>query len=144
MATKIGRTIARLLNYGFPIGSATNLIQETMFSGGHYAVVGDSNTTLAQTTGGIPEVHRIFQTENNQFEICIEIFASWNHGTGSMFTTNIERSGCRYIAPGEFGPWKANKSMLAEHLNQGLFPIIVDGKFYWSDTITFSELTSVL
>ena len=140
MATKIGRTIARLLNYGFPVGAATNLIQDTMFSGEHYAVVGDSNTTLAQTAGGMPEVHKIGLASKETFEISIKTFASWNHDIGTMFTPRLDISAVHYTAPGEFGPWKVNGTTIEKHLNRGLFPIISAGEFYWSNETSVAEL----
>ena len=144
MATKIGRTISRLLNYGFPVGSATNLIQKTMFSGGHYAVIGDSNATLAQTTVGIPEVHKISKASDCTYEIRIEVFESWNHATGSLYTPRAEGFDYRHIVPGEFGPWEVNRSMLSDHLDQGIFPIIANEEFYWSQNTSAVELIDKL
>jgi len=140
IATKIGRTIARLLNYGFPIGSSTNLIQETMFSGGHYAVVGDSNATLAQSTGGVPNVQKIELDDEGRFRLRIKTFASWNYGRGAMFTPYLDTTDYRYVIPGELGPWTVDRDTLASYLNHGLFPIIASGEFYWSDGVSVPEL----
>ena len=140
MATKIGRTIARLLNYGFPIGGATNLVQATMFSGGNYAVVGDSNASLAQTTEGVPEVQKVTLTDDGQFRLHIEAFASWNYDIGAVFSSHLDAFDCAHVIPGEFGPKKVDDSTLAEHLNRGRFPMIVAGEFYWSDNVSPRDL----
>ncbi|WP_254838394.1 hypothetical protein [Natronomonas marina] len=144
MATKIGRKIARLLNYGFPIGSATNLIQETMFSGEHYAVVGDSNATVAQSTGGVPNVQKIELDSDGRFRLRIEAFASWDYGIGAMFTPYLDAVDRRYVVPGELGPWTIDSDTLADYLDHGLFPIISAGEFHWSDNVSVSELRSRL
>jgi len=140
VATKIGRTIARLLNYGFPVGAARNLIQDTMFSGEHYAVVGDSNATLAQTTRGVPEVQKVTLTDDDQFKLHVETFASWNYDIGAMFTSHLNAFERNYVVPGEFGPKRIDDSTLAEYLDRGLFPIIAADKFYWSDKVSPQEL----
>ena len=140
MATKIGRIIARLLNHGFPIGAATNLIQDTMFSGEHYAVVGDSNASIAQTAGGNPEVLKINLVEDGRLELRSKVFTSWSHGIGTMIAPHFEISNDRYIAPGEFGPWIGDESLLENYLENGQVPIIAGGSFYWSDNISAPEI----
>ncbi|PSQ18498.1 hypothetical protein BRD02_00515 [Halobacteriales archaeon QS_8_69_73] len=142
IATKIGRTIARLLNYGFPVGAATNLVQDTMFSGEHYAVVGDSNATLAQSTGGAPEVKYVNIDDDGKFEIKIKKFANGTHGTGSLFTPRLNTAESRHIAPGEFGTWNVADKSLAEALNSRMAPIIANNEFYWSSDVSVSELRS--
>ena len=140
MATKIGRTIARLLNYGFPIGSATNLIQATMFSGGHYAVVGDSNATLAQSTGGAPSVKKIDICDNGKFKISIRKFANWTHDIGSMSVPYLNTSDSGYIIPGESGTWVVDSESLEKELNDRMTPVIAGGEFHWSKNTSTSEL----
>jgi len=140
MATKIGRTIARLLNYGFPVGAATNLVQDTMFSGEHYAVVGDSNASLAQTTGGAPSVRRIELDDSEDFKVKIEKFANCTHDIGSMFTSHLNESESRCIIPGEFGTWFVDSGVLDEELDSQLTPIIAGDEFYWSNNISAREL----
>ena len=140
VATKIGRTIARLLNYGFPVGSATNLVQDTMFSGEHYAVVGDSNATVAQTTGGLPEVQEIGMSKNGKFELNIKVFTSWNYDVGSMYSPTIDVTDCFYVCPGRFGSWIVEEETLEKYLDRETFPIIVGDDFYWSHNISTTDL----
>ena len=144
MATKIGRTIARLLNFGFPIGSATNLIQDTMFSGGHYAVVGDSNASLVQSVKGTPDVKKISVLDDGQFEVSVEAFASWNYDVGTMQTIYLDACDHRYVVPGDYGPWPVDKEFLNDFLSKEESPIIAGEEFYWPNETTAEELTSEL
>jgi len=140
MATKIGRTIARLLNYGFPVGSATNLVQNTMFSGEYYAVVGDSNVTMAQSTGGAPNVQEIELSDDGSFELRINAFTSQDYGIGAMFTPYLDMAERKYIVPGEYGPWEVDTSTLRNYLNHAVFPVIAADELYWSDDLSVTDL----
>ncbi|MEF8915242.1 hypothetical protein, partial [Natronomonas sp.] len=136
VATKIGRNIARLLNYGFPIGSATALIQETMFTGSSYAVAGDSNATLAQSNGPIPNVTRVELRGDGQFDIRIETFASWNYDVGSMYSPYIEGCSCHYVVPGELDSFIVDDDSLNDFLEISTFPLVGAENLYWSDEVS--------
>jgi hypothetical protein len=144
MATKIGRTIARLLNYGFPIGSATNLVQSTMFSGEHYAVVGDSNVAVAQSKGGPPGIQKIRLAETGEFNLRINVFTNQSYGIGAMFAPHFDMANRNCIMPGEYGPWEVDKSTLNNYLNQEPFPVVAAGEFYWSNDLSVPELKTEL
>lgn len=140
LATKVGKKIARLLNYGFPIGSATALIQETIFTGSNYAVVGDSNASLAQSNVAVPNVTRIKLRGDGLFDVNVETFASWNFDVGSMHRPYIEGCECDYIVPGELDTWRVDDEALNEYLDRYTLPIIGEGNLFWSDQITAETL----
>ncbi|QLD90290.1 hypothetical protein HWV07_15100 [Natronomonas salina] len=144
LATKVGKTVARLLNFGFPIGSATSLIQETIFTGSNYVVVGDSNAALAQSNVAIPNVVRVELRKDGKFDVTVETFASWNYDTGSMYRPYLDRCDCHYVVPGELDTWRVGDPALDEFLNISTFPIIGCGNLYWSDEITAEDLREQL
>lgn len=144
MATKIGRTYARLLNFGFPIGSATKLVQETMFSGAHYAVAGDSNAALAQSNMPVPNVAKVELLDGDRFEVTNELFASWNYDIGSMCRPYIEPCDYHYLVPGTTDTWAVEKEELDKFLNLSTFPVIAENNLCWSDEITASTLQQTL
>jgi hypothetical protein len=140
VATKIGKNVARLLNYGFPIGSATGLIQETMFTGSSYAVVGDSNATLAQSNIPVPNVVRAEIRGDGRFDINIEMFSSWNYDVGSMYRPLLQACDCHYVVPGEVDTFIVGESELEDFLDLSTFPLVGGGNLYWSDEITVQDL----
>lgn len=140
LATKIGKKIARLLNYGFPIGSATGLIQETIFTGSNYIVVGDSNASLAQSNVAVPNVTRVSLRGDGLFDVSVETFASWNFDIGSMHRPFIEACECAYIVPGELDTWRVDDDALDEYLERYTLPVIGQGNLFWSDQITAATL----
>lgn len=144
LATKIGKTIARLLNYGFPIGSATSLVQETIFTGSNYVVVGDSNAALAQSNVAVPNVARVALRRDGQFDVTIETFASWNYDVGSMIRPYLDGCDCNYIVPGELDTWKLDSESLGRFLETSTFPVVGCGNLYWSDEVSAATLRDQL
>jgi hypothetical protein len=144
VATKIGRNVARLLNYGFPVGSATGLIRETMFTGSSYAVVGDSNATLAQSNVPIPNVVRVGLRGDGRFDVRIESFASWNYDVGAMIRPYLDACDCHYVVPGEMDTWMVNDDSLNDFLEISTFPIVGAKNLYWSDEISANILREQL
>ena len=140
LATKVGKTVARLLNYGFPIGSATNLVQETIFTGSNYVVVGDSNAALAQSNVPVPNVARVSVRGDGRFDVSIETFASWNYDVGSIYRPYIGGCDCHYVVPGELDTWPVDEEALNEFLDISTFPVVGCGNLYWSDEICASTL----
>lgn len=143
-ATVIGTSIARLLNYGFPIGSATDLIQRTTFSGTNYAVVGDSNAAIAQCNVSVPNVAHVELKEDGLFKVSIETYASWNYGVGSIYQPYLEGCDFTHVVPGKLGPWTIDSEALDAFLQTSTFPLIGENNIYWSDEISASELLSQL
>lgn len=144
LATKVGKTVARLLNFGFPIGSATSLIQETIFTGSNYVVVGDSNAALAQSNVAIPNVVRVELKKDGKFDVTVETFASWNYDSGSMYRPYLDRCDCHYVVPGKLDTWRVDDPALDEFLNISTFPVVGCGNLYWSDEITAADLREQL
>lgn len=144
LATKVGKTIARLLNYGFPIGSATGLIQETIFTGSNYVVLGDSNAALAQSNVAIPSVTRVSIRGDGLFDVSVETFASWNYDIGSMYRPYLEGCECNYVVPGELDTWRVDSEALDEYLERYTVPIVGQGNLFWSDEITAATLREEL
>lgn len=140
LATKVGKTVARLLNYGFPIGSATNLVQETIFTGSNYVVVGDSNAALAQSNVPVPNVARVSVRGDGRFDVSIETFASWNYDVGSIYRPYIEGCDCHYVVPGELDTWPVDEEALNKFLDISTFPVVARGNLYWSDETCASTL----
>lgn len=144
MATEVGKTIARLLNHGFPLDSATNLVREVRLAGSHYAVVGDGNAAVAQSSSAIPYLTRVDLCDDDTFEVCIETFAGWNYHVGSMHRPYIDDCNCHYVIPGELDTWRVTHNELNAFLELHTHPVIAGRELFWSDEISASEIRNRL
>jgi len=141
-ATNIGMRFAQLLNYGFPVGTATDLIRETKLLANQYSVIGDSNATLVQPSGATTVVEHISLGPSNGFRVEETVYASWTLDVGSVFIPHYEDK--RLVVPAQWGPVDVSDAELADALDRWVFPIVAGGSFYWSDQVTVEELRSEL
>ena len=139
-ATVVGKELARLINYGFPMETAIQLIYEATFLGHDYVVVGDSTAALTQSSVPAPNLKRVELTENGLFSVEIETFASLNYDTGSMYEPYIAGNETHFVVPKTLGPWEITKQELTDLLGKANFPVVASGKLYWSDEVTAEEI----
>ena len=141
-ATVIGKRYAELLNSGFPIGAATDLIRETKVFANQYTVVGDGNATLVQPNGATTEVEMLSLAEDGGFQVEGTVYASWNSDIGSFYGLHYRRK--RMVVPNRWGPLSVSEEELATAMDRWMFPIVADETFYWSDEVSVAELRTEL
>ncbi|PSP48663.1 hypothetical protein BRC75_06095 [Halobacteriales archaeon QH_7_69_31] len=141
-ATLIGKRYAELLNAGFPIGAATDLIRETKVLANQYTVVGDGNATLVQPDGATTAVEKLSLAADGGFRVEGTVYASWNMDVGAILGLHYKRK--RMVVPNRWGPLSVSEEELATAFDRWMFPIVAGGKFYWSDEVSVAELRAQL
>jgi hypothetical protein len=141
-ATVIGKRYAELLNAGFPIGAATDLIRETKVFANQYTVVGDGNATLVQPDGATTAVEKLSLAADGGFRVEGTVYASWNMDVGAMLGLHYKRK--RMVVPNRWGPLSVSEEELATAFDRWMFPIVAGGTFYWSDEVSVAELRAQL
>lgn len=139
IATKIGRTMAQLLNRGFTIGGATTLIQDTMLSNKPYIVVGDSRTTVAQGEEATPGALEVSRHSDTELEFVNKVFTNNAQQVGSLIIPQLESTTC-YIAPVEIGPIIGDTEDLANYIDVTNEPIIAGNEFYWPESASAEQI----
>ncbi|WP_458210436.1 hypothetical protein [Haladaptatus sp. NG-SE-30] len=82
-AIRIGKTMARLLNGGFPLQAALEIAQGESIIGGNYLVVGDGSLSVAQSESGIALLAIVDSTENS-FTLQLKSYPTANSEMGSI------------------------------------------------------------
>ena len=141
-ATVIGKRYAELLNAGFPIGAATDLIRETKVLANQYTVVGDGNATLVQPGGATTAVEKLSLAADGGFRVEGTVYASWNLDVGSFY--RLHYNGKRMVIPNRWGPVSVSEEELAMAMDRWMFPIVANETFYWSDEVSVAELRTEL
>jgi hypothetical protein len=141
-ATMVGKRYAELLNAGFPVGTATDVIRETKLLANQYSVVGDGNATLVQPDGGTTAVEEISLGPDGSFRVEGTVYASWNLNVGALYWLHYHDE--RMVVPNQWGPLSVTDEELARAIDRWTFPIVAGGEFYWSDEVTVEGLRAAL
>lgn len=135
-AVKVGRTLASLLNQGFPLYAALDVTREDTISGEQYRIVGDGITTIAQSKTGAPAVC-IIDDCKNEVMIRIVMYASAGMRKGSLFAPHLEPVRSYYLLPNETEQISVTRSQIKSFFNIEEIPVIWNGELYWSSDVCF-------
>jgi hypothetical protein len=134
-AIAVGRTLARLLNQGFPLRAALLVAKENSLSGYQYLVVGDGRLQLAQCIYGLPWTVDVEDIRADQYELFVRTYAVKGYGVGSLMSPGFDTGGERYLRPGTSKRFSLDEAELLDLLDEGNHPVQYDGSLYWSSDI---------
>lgn len=132
-AVTIGRTVARLLNAGFPLQSALDIAREESVIGDWYLVVGDSGLAIAQAESGTPTLFHLERTGDGEtFSLRIETFPTSERGMGSLFMPYLADNDSHYLNSGELREFEVTRDELMEFLGYDDLPVRTEDGLRWS------------
>ncbi|WP_049985398.1 hypothetical protein [Halobellus rufus] len=134
-AVDIGRSLARLLNYGFPIRSALELAQRESAIGHDYIVVGDGSLLVTQVQAAFPNSCRIIENDDGNFDVKYTIYPGSEFDIGSLVMPYISGNDQHYISPGTIDSFELTPTELEAFLGLENIPVIIDSKLRWSSTV---------
>lgn len=131
-AERIGETLARLLNRGFPLQSALNIAKSRSIMGGHYLVVGDGSIDVAQSEGYVPALYEL-EKINEKWRLIYHSFLNEGKGMGSVVFPFIGDNDQYFLAPGEAKAFYLGENELKEYLSMDEMPVLFDNDLKWSE-----------
>ncbi len=134
-AIRIGETIARLLNAGFPLRAALTIARDQSVQGGQYIVVGDGGMTIGQPVGAAPNILDVSQ-KDGCFEVTMKTFATDEFGLGALLKPMFSNVTKHYLNSGKIDTFLISEEELAEFLNLTMFPVRLDDELYWSNSLS--------
>jgi len=138
-AVRIGSTVARLLNCGFPLRAALEVAKGESIVGSQYLVIGDGGLTIAQAESGTPVLAEIDSGRDDQYELELNAYATTSGGMGGMFMPILESHNEFFLNSGELEPIELSKSELQEFLELENLPLRIDGELVWSSEVTLDD-----
>lgn len=127
-AAAVGRTMARLLNRGFPLRAALDLAGLSSPVGGHYIVLGDGTFDLAAAESGLPVVCRVAEVDERRYDATIEVFLPREGGMGATVFPLLEGNERHYLAPGRVETFRVTDADLERYLTRHPVPVLYDGE----------------
>lgn len=129
-AIRIGRTVARLLNTGFPLRAALDIASTESVVGSQYIVVGDGTLSIVQPQSGTPHLYEA-ETSGSETSLTFNGFGA-PPGMGCMYLPYIQDCEFQNLAEGT-----SETFQLSEHELQSLFsldnvPVELNGELRWS------------
>jgi hypothetical protein len=139
-ALRIGRTMAGLLNRGFPLRPAMDLARDESLAGNEYLVIGDGGLAIAQAESGIPVLGEIERVGDNQFELTLDMYPTSQVGMGSVTRPFIENEDEHHLSSSGTEKYELSTSDLEQFLELEQIPVMIDENIKWSAEITLAEL----
>jgi hypothetical protein len=139
-AIRMGESIARLLNAGFPLRAALTVAREENVLGGQYIVVGDGGMTVTQAASRTPTLLEI-EANRNDFVVDIKTYATDDAGVGSMYKPFIKSNEKYYLSSGKIATFEIGEGELNEFLQFEDVPVKTDESLKWSSSLDIEEIS---
>ena len=134
-AIDAGKLMARLLNQGFPLRAAMNLVREYTIIGDQYLVVGDGAVDVAQTEGGPPTVYTVDSQPGDRFDVTAESYPTRIFRIGSHFQLTANDVDDNFLLPGKSKTISMDRPELENYLLWFSGPVWVDSRLQWMDAL---------
>jgi hypothetical protein len=140
-AATIGRGLARLLNLGFPLGPAVELVEKHARGGDRYLVIGDGTADIAQTSGA-PLVCDVARRDDGDYDLSIETYPGRQAArVGTFVSPFIESVDQQFLAPGRMSRvFTLSEAELRSFMDAHAYPLRVDGELRWNDTLDAMDI----
>lgn len=138
-AVRMGCTLARLLNRGFPLQSALGVASDDSAIGDQYLVVGDGGLAIAQAENGTPNVCVIHRAGDG-YELEYRTYPTTDRGMGSLVIPHLVDNSRSFLSSGTIATFEISRDELVRFLSLEDIPVKIDGELRWSSTISSDEL----
>ncbi|WP_440009845.1 hypothetical protein [Halomicrococcus sp. SG-WS-1] len=133
-AVRIGRTMARLLNSGFPLEAALDIAQDESIVGGQYLVVGDGSLPVTQSGGSVPNVVTI-ESADDPINFHLKTYPTDRHELGSVVIPKIDSIETYALSSSTIEDIDATRSELRSFLELTDVPVRFNSELRWSSDV---------
>ncbi|WP_158056060.1 CHAT domain-containing protein [Halorussus halophilus] len=131
-AVAVGEKFAGLLNYGYTVGAALEVVIEHTFIGRQYIVVGDPGTSVAQIRSSVPALFHLTTNDNGTLDVSHQMYTNRQTQVqmGSVAVSYLVDQGTHYLPPTTIEGTDIKRSAVESELLDTA-PVIEDGEFTW-------------
>ena len=136
-ATEVGQQIAQLLDAGFSLGAALDVVGSETVTGRRYVIVGDGNVALTEPrSGGV--VRFDLDTTPEAVELSYYTYPTARWPLGATFTPHLGENTRQYLNGGHVTTFRTSRAEVGRLFDTGeRLPMTVDGTLRWSDEVSF-------
>jgi hypothetical protein len=145
-ATVVGRALARILNAGYPLQLAVDVLGEDLFSASNYVVLGDGNAELVAAASGTPVLLEVGAGPDGTFDVTVSAYPTYRLGMGSFYVPYVGGNQRAYLSAGELDTFRVTAAELDELLALEDVPVRLPERvgLEWSDERTATDLAALL
>ncbi|SFL61555.1 hypothetical protein SAMN04487950_4389 [Halogranum rubrum] len=134
-AVRVGKTMVRLLNQGFPLRAALDIAKDQSIVGGQYTVVGDGNMDVVQSESRTPALFDVSRADS-QYAVGVTLYPTGTHGMGSMAMLPLDGCDKQHIASGYLGAFEVTTAELRDLFAMEELPVIYEGELRWTTDLS--------
>jgi hypothetical protein len=135
-ATDIGRTVARLLNTGFSLGGALDIVTDESVTGYQYMIVGDPRLTIATCNGTTPNLVEIQPRNSGEYTVSIHGFPAASAQLGTLSMPYLGTSETYALNSGQLITKTVTTTDLRAYLDLDQLPVRLGNDLTWSNYLT--------
>ncbi|WP_233204253.1 hypothetical protein [Halegenticoccus soli] len=133
-ALRAGYLLGSLLNRGFPLRAALEVVRRDSLVAAQYLVLGDGGVTVAQAESGTPFLGRL-EERADDYELDLESYVVNQRGMGSLVRPAIEGVESYFLNSGTVGPFRLSAGALCDFLGLETVPLWYRDELRWSDEL---------
>ncbi len=130
-AVRVGQTVGRLLNVGFPLRGALDLAATKSVIGRQYVAVGDGTLSIVQPSSGTPYLYEI-TPQGDEYLVRIDGFGA-PPGMGCMLLPYFDDYNMQNLAGGKSRRIEMDRGELQTLLSEVNVPVRRNDELVWSD-----------
>jgi hypothetical protein len=140
VATDVGRTLARLLNCGFPLRVALSVVKDAIGPAHQYTTIGDGGLTLCQSESGCPLHLEIEKIAEDEFHVEVRSYSSAGYEIGSIYLPLIGQNSVHHLVSTENSSFEVTGAELDDYFDREIMPVEYEGNLYWTDELAGDAL----
>jgi hypothetical protein len=134
-AVEVGKLLARLLNRGFSLRSALNIVHDESIIGNQYIVVGAGGLSITQSENGTPNICELRQTGEDRYDLRYKTYPTTRHGMGSLVLPRIAENTMYFLSSGVVQEFETTGEELEQFFSLETVPVKVANELVWSDEL---------
>lgn len=137
-ATAAGRSLAGLLDGGFNLYGAVDVVRDHVGIGARYAIVGSGDVTLSQR-GGVPTLVTFHGRDGDEYGVEPVMYPTDRMGFGSFGYHTFADDRPR-LASGSYGTFTVDRERVASFLEREREPLVLGGELRWTETTALGDV----
>ncbi len=130
-AVGVGRTLARLLNGGFPLQASLDVVRTDSDIAHQYGVVGDGGLSVVQTESGVAVLCEVAQLSDDEYSLSYNSYPTSRCGPGSLIIPALPETNEYYLSSQGLSDIRLTEAELRNFLALEQIPVVYDDTVYW-------------